>query len=265
MASASESRRLAVVTGASRGIGFELARLAAQDGYDIVAAAQDAETLEASAAMLREFDANVETVAGDLATLEGVDRLVEAVGDRKVDMLMANAGHGLGGAFLDREFTELRHVIDTNVTGTLYLLHRIGRMMRTQGHGRILITGSIAGTMPAPFHAVYHATKAFVDNFAAAFRNEVQDHGVTVTNLMPGATATHFFDRAELTDTKVAVSATDSAADVARTGYDALMNGEAEVVHGLMNKAQVKMAGVTPTSVLASQARKQNMPGGRQL
>jgi uncharacterized protein len=263
MASATQARRLAVVTGASSGIGFELARLAAEDGHDIIAAAQDAEQLESAAGMLRELGRNVETVVADLATTEGVDRLIEAIGARHVDILFANAGHGLGGAFLDREFDALRHVIDTNVTGTLDLLHRIGRMMRTRQHGRILITGSIAGAMPAPFHAVYHATKAFVDNFAAAFRNEVAEHGITVTNLMPGATATQFFDRAEMNDTKVAESATASAAEVARTGYEALMAGQDHVIHGLMNKAQVAMAGVAPTSVLASQARKQNEPGSR--
>ncbi len=263
MAMSHDGRRFAIVTGASSGIGFELARLAARDGYELLLAAENQEKLDKAAEMLRGFDGKVDTVAGDLATTDGVDALVDAARGRKIDILMANAGHGLGGAFLDREFADLRHVIDTNVTGTVYLLHRIGRMMRTQGNGRILITGSIAGVMPAPFHAVYHATKAFVDNFAAAFRNEMQEHGVSVTNLMPGATATQFFERAELTDTKVAEQATASAADVAKTGYDALMAGTGEVIHGLMNKAQVAMASVAPTQVIAGQARKQNMPGSR--
>ncbi len=263
MASASHGRRLAVVTGASSGIGYELARLAAEDGYDVIAAAEDKGELETSAARLREIGRSVETVAGDLSTTDGVDAVVDALQGRNVDLLMANAGHGLGGAFLDREFADLRHVIDTNRTGTVYLLHRIGRLMRTQGHGRILVTGSIAGTMPAPFHAVYHATKAFVDNFAAAFRNEMADHNVSVTNLMPGATATHFFDRAEMTDTKVAEQATVNAADVAKTGFDAMMAGTDSVVHGLANKAEVAMASVAPSSVIASEARKQNMPGSR--
>jgi len=260
---ASQARRLALVTGASSGIGFELARLASRDDYDLIIAAEEAEGLEKAAGLLRELGGGVTTVAGDLASIENVEALVQAADGRAIDVLMANAGHGLGGAFLDREFDALRHVIDTNITGTAYLLHRVGRMMRERGYGRILITGSIAGAMPAPFHAVYHATKAFVDNFAAAFRNEMEEHGVTVTNLMPGATATHFFERADMIDSKVAEQATASPADVAKTGYDALMAGTGEVVHGLMNKAQVAIANIAPSSVMASQARKLNMPGGR--
>ena len=116
---------------------------------------------------------------------------------------MANAGHGLGKGFLDQDFEEARHVIDTNITGTVYLIQRIGRDMRARGQGRILITGSIAGFMPGSFQAVYNGTKAFIDSFSFALRNELKDSGVTVTCLMPGATETEFFERADMLDTKV--------------------------------------------------------------
>lgn len=256
-----DSKSLAIVTGASRGIGYELAKLCAKDGHDLIIAAQRSPALEAAAAELREMGASVETIAADLAEVDEIDKLLELVRGRDISMLMANAGHGLGHAFLDQEFRDIRHLIDTNITGTVYLLHRVGRIMRTQGHGKILITGSIAGVAPAPFHAVYHASKAFVDNFSASLRNELADVGITVTCLMPGATDTDFFARADLLDTKMAQSAMADPADVAKTGYDALLRNDGEVVHGLLNKLQVATAHVTPNAVLAKQFREGYKPG----
>ncbi len=198
------NRLLAVVTGASSGIGLELAKLCAKNGYDLVIAAD--EPLAQSAESLRALGAQVEEVQTDLATLEGVDRLHAAVRGRTVDALLANAGHGLGRAFLDQDFAEIRHVIDTNITGTIYLVQKIGREMRARGAGKILITGSVAGFIPGTFHAVYNGTKAFIDSFSFAIRAELKDSGVTVTCLMPGATETEFFERADLTDTRIGQS-----------------------------------------------------------
>lgn len=254
-------KALAIVTGGSRGIGYELARLAVENGHDLIIAAQHGPTLEQAARTLRDAGAAVETIEADLARTEEVDRLVEAIGGRTVEVLCANAGHGLGGAFLDQEWDDIRHLIDTNVTGTLYLLHRVGGLMREQGFGRILITGSIAGTMPAPNHAAYHASKAFIDNFASAFRSELEDTGVTVTNLMPGATDTNFFRRAGLADAPIAEAATDDPADVARTGWNAMMDGVDHVTHGIKNKLQVAMASVAPSSLLARSNKSANAPG----
>ena len=155
------SRPLAVVTGASSGIGYELAKLCAQNGYDLVVAAD--EPIDAAAEAFRALGASVDTLETDLATLEGVDELYDVIGGRPVDALLANAGHGLGQAFLDQDFDEIQHVIDTNITGTVYLIHKVGRDMRERGSGRILITGSIAGFMPGAFQAVYNGTKAFID------------------------------------------------------------------------------------------------------
>src|SRR5204862_7209394 len=135
----------------------------------------------------RGLGADVTALEVDLATVEGVDRLLSAAAGRQVDALLANAGHGLGRAFLDQDFADVRHVIDTNVTGTVYLVQLAGRSMRSRGQGRILLTGSIAGFMPGTYHAVYNGTKAFVDSFPFALRAELKDSCVTVTCLMLGA------------------------------------------------------------------------------
>ncbi|MDB5487288.1 MAG: oxidoreductase [Reyranella sp.] len=254
------ARPLALVTGASSGIGLELARECARNGFDLLIAADDPALIEA-ARELEQFGGAVEAIEVDLSTTEGVDRLLAAAAKRPVDALLANAGHGLGKAFLDQEFDDLRHVIDTNVTGTLYLLHRIGREMRGRGHGRILITGSIAGFMPGTYQAVYNGSKAFIDMFAYALRAEVQQFGVTVTCLMPGATETEFFERADLMDTKIGQSKKDDPADVAKTGFKAMMDGESGVVSGWQNKLQAALARVMPETMLAQQHAKTAAPG----
>ena len=254
------SRQFAIVTGASTGIGYELAKLCAENGYDLLVAADDPAIHEA-AETFRALGASVDVVETDLATLEGVDELYETAAGRPVDALLANAGHGLGRAFLDQDFDDVRHVIDTNVTGTLYLIQRVGRVMRAAGSGRILITGSIAGFMPGTFHAVYNGTKAFIDSFSFALRNELKDSGVTVTCLMPGATETEFFERADLMDTKVGTDPKDDPADVAKDGFEAMQAGKADVVSGWKNKVQTTLANVTPNEMLAEQHRKMTEPG----
>lgn len=251
---------LSVVTGASSGIGYELAKLCAADGFDLVIAADRPDLVEAAQA-LEAMGARVEQLQVDLATTEGVDRLLDLIGDRPVDHLMLNAGHGLGHAFLDQTVADWRHVIDTNITGTLYLAHRLIPRMVERGQGRVLLTGSIAGLMPGAFQAVYNGSKAFVDSFGWALRNELKDTGVTVTILMPGATETNFFHRAGMDDTQVGQSKKDDPADVANTGYEAMMKGEGDVVHGMKNKVQAAMAAVTPDSQLAERHRKMAEPG----
>ena len=196
-----QTKRLAVITGASSGIGYELAKLCAENGFDLVIAADEPE-IKTAATTLRGMGRDVRTVETDLSTTEGVDELLACVAGRKVDVLCANAGHGLGRSFVEQDWNEVRHVIDTNVTGTVYLIQNVARTMRDRGEGRILVTGSIAGMMPGTFQAVYNGTKAFLDSFAYALRGELADTGVTVTCLMPGATETEFFERAGLMDTK---------------------------------------------------------------
>jgi short-subunit dehydrogenase len=253
-------RPLAVVTGASAGIGYELAKLCAQNGFDLVVAADQPKIVHA-AQDFRMLGADAEPVETDLATIEGVDRLYDAIGDRPVAALLANAGHGLGKAFLDQDFQDIRHVIDTNITGTIYLIQKVGRDMRARRAGRILITGSIAGFIPGAYQAVYNGTKAFIDSFSFAIRNELKETGVTVTCLMPGATETEFFERADMMDTKVGTMKKDDPADVAKTGFDAMMRGAGDVVAGWQNKLQTAIASVTPAGLLAEQHRRQAKPG----
>lgn len=252
-------RPLAVVTGASSGIGYELARLLADDGHDLVVAADTplAEAVET----FRSLGATVEAVQADLATEEGVHSLVAAVSGRPVDVLVANAGHGLGHGFLEQDFAEVRHLIDTNITGTLLLVHRLAPAMVERGRGRILFTGSIAGLMPGTFQAAYNGSKAFIDSFSFALRNELKDTGVTVTVLMPGPTDTEFFERAGLEDTMVGQGKKMDAAKVAEIGYKAMLRGDGDVVAGMGNKLQAAMAAVTPDSMLAEMHRKQAEPG----
>jgi short-subunit dehydrogenase len=254
------TKPLAIVTGASTGIGYELAKLCAQNGYDLLIAADQAAVHDA-AKDFQALGAAVESVEADLATLEGVDKLHSAVNGRPVGALLANAGHGLGHAFLDQDFTQVRHVIDTNITGTIYLIQKVGRDMRSRGEGRILITGSIAGFMPGTFQAVYNGTKAFIDSFSFALRNELKDAGVTVTCLMPGATETEFFERAGMMDTKVGQDTKDDPADVAKVGFEAMMRGDGDVVSGWKNKITTALASITPAGMLAEQHRKMAEPG----
>ena len=254
------NRPFAIVTGASAGIGLELATICAQEGFDLLVAA-DRPEIHTAADEFRNFGATVTVVEADLATIEGVDQLWSAAAGRPVDALLANAGHGLGHAFLDQDFNEARHVVDTNITGTIYLVQLVGRTMRSRGEGRILLTGSIAGFMPGTYHAVYNGTKAFIDSFSFALRAELKDSGVTVTCLMPGATETDFFERADLLDTKVGQSKKDDPADVARIGFDAMIRGDGDVVSGWKNKLQSAIANVTPAAVLAEQHRKMAEPG----
>jgi short-subunit dehydrogenase len=252
--------KYAIVTGASTGIGRELAILAAGDGYDLLLAADTAGLVDV-AELCRAAGAAVDTLEVDLATQDGVDQLYAATQGRAIDALFANAGHGLGGAFLDQEFDDLRHVIDTNITGTIYLIQQVARDMVDLGEGRILITGSIAGFMPGSFHAVYNGTKAFVDSFSYALREELTDTGVTVTCLMPGATDTEFFARADMLDTKVGTDEKDDPAIVAKAGYEAMHRGDADVVAGWMNKLTSAVANVTPAEMLAEQHRRMAEPG----
>jgi len=256
------AEKFAVITGASTGIGFELAHIAAEEGYDLLIVA-DEPLIEAAASDLRSKGVDVRSVEADLSTLEGVDRLLEAANGRRIDVLCANAGTGTGGPFLDQDVAVWRHAVDTNVTGTLYLLQTALRDMVRRNDGRILVTGSIAGYIPGAFNAVYNGTKAMIDNVTEAIRNEIKDaKGVTLTTLMPGATDTEFFARADMLDTDIGQDPSKAdPAKVARDGWDAMMAGKGHIVSGWKNKAQVAAAGVVPQSMLAEQHRKMAEPG----
>jgi len=257
------SGQLAVVTGASSGIGLELAKLFAQNGYDLVIVAED-EGIESAADQLRSLGPMVESVQADLATEDGVEELWERIEEmgRPVDAIAINAGVGVGGPFLETDLEEEINLINLNVTGAVHLAKHVVQHMAERGEGKILFTSSIAADMPAPFEAVYGASKAFLLSFSEALRNELKDTNITVTALQPGPTDTNFFDRAGMQDTKVGADKKDDPADVARDGFEALMAGKDHVVAGsFKNKVQSTMAQVTPDKVTAEMHRKLSEPG----
>jgi short-subunit dehydrogenase len=251
---------LVVITGASSGIGLELAKLAAKDGVELILAADtpfDEALTQVQAAGL----GRIETVQCDLATFEGIDALLAKIGDRPVSALLANAGHG-GGAvtFFDQDWEEAQHIIETNVTGTVRLIQIIGRRMRERDEGRILVTGSIAGHLPGSFQLIYNSTKSFIDFFCEGLRNELKDTGVAITCLLPGATDTEFFDRAHMENTKVGEAKKADPAKVAADGYAAMLADEDQTVSGFMNKMQVLFADILPDTFIAQLHRKQAEP-----
>ena len=241
---------LAVITGASTGIGLELSKLAAADGCELILVA-DTDLSQAEAAARDIGAASVRTVQVDLATREGIMATIQAIGDRPVAALIANAGTGQGGAFLDQPWSAIARTIDTNVTGTVALVHAIGRRMRDAGAGRILVTASIVSNMPGPFNLAYNSTKAFLDDFCVGLAEELKDSPVVVSCLLPGATDTPFFAKAGMEDTLVARGPKVDPARVARDGYRALLAGETKRVSGLVGTLEHLFADLLPDEMVA--------------
>jgi short-subunit dehydrogenase len=255
-------RPLALVTGASSGIGRELAREFAEHGFDLIIAAEDDDIQRVADELSN--GAQVQAVRVDLASGEGVEGLygkVKASG-RPLDAAALNAGIGAGGAFVDTDLNDELKLIDLNVRSTVHLAKYVVRDMVQRGEGRMLFTSSIASTMPGSFQAVYNASKSFVQSFALALRDELKDSGVTVTSLMPGPTDTEFFERADMLDTKVGAGDKDDPADVARDGFEALMNGDERVVSAsLSTKLQGRVSRLMPDSAKAAMHRRMAEPG----
>lgn len=250
---------LVLITGASSGIGLELARCAAADGCTLLLVA-DTDLGEAEAAARAAGAAAIETLQADLSTPQGIDAVMTQVGNRTVDVLMANAAVGTGGAFLDQQWDAIANTIETNITGTVSLVHRIGKAMVARDHGRILVTGSIVADMPGPFNLIYNSTKAFVVDFCVGLAEELKDSKVVITCLLPGATDTPFFERAGMEDAPVAQSKKADPATVAKDGYQALLDGDTKEVSGLMNKIQYFFADILPDEVVAKMHRKMAEP-----
>ena len=257
-----EMKQLALVTGASSGIGLELARQFATHDFDLVVTAEDAELAQA-AADLRTTGAVVHEVRADLRGADGVRQLwAEVTGlGRPLDAAALNAGVGKGGPFLETELEDEFDVIDLNVRSTVHLAKLVLRDMATRDRGRVLVTSSIASTMPGSFQAVYNGSKSFLQSFTEALQEELKDSGITLTSLMPGPTETEFFERADMLDTPVGSSKKDDAAQVAEQGFEALMKGERKLVAGsLMTKAQGLLSSVLPDALKAKAHRKMAEP-----
>ena len=258
------ARPLALVTGASSGIGRELAKQFAEHGFDLIVAAEDVE-LDDATEELRGMGAVVAPVSVDLTRRADVERLVAAVrgAGRPLDVAALNAGVGVGGPFIETDLEAELNLVALNCTSTLHLAKRIAQDMAARNEGRILFTSSIASQAPQPFQAVYGASKSFVQHLSLALREELSDRGVSVTALLPGPTDTEFFDRGDLTDTRRgATDKKDDPALVARQGFEGLMKGEASVFGGsLASKAMGRLSAVTPGNVATKMKRPMTEPG----
>ena len=258
------TRPLAVVTGASNGIGYELAKQFAQNGFDLLVTSTGPSINQAAQAFA-ELGAKVETVQADLATYDGVEKLYHKIKEthQPVDAIAINAGVGVGGDFTrETDLQDELNLINLNVVSSVHLAKRVLKDMVELNKGQILFTSSIAAIMPGPFEAVYAASKAFILSFSEALRNELKDTGITVTALMPGPTDTNFFHRAGMDDTKVGASKKDDPALVAKQGFEALMADKDRAIAGsLKTKIQGTVSQVLPDTVNAEQHRKLTEPG----
>lgn len=255
----------ALITGASSGIGYELAKQFGMHGYDLLIVSGSDAIFEAQEE-LEELGFQVEAIKANLASYAGVENLYNQVITlgRDVDVLVINAGVGVGGPFLETNLKEEINLINLNIVSVVHLAKRMITDMKERGKGRVLFTSSIASQMPSPFEAVYGASKAFVSSFAESLRNELKDSGISITILMPGATNTNFFHRAHMDDTKVGSKTkySNDPARVAEQGYEAVVSGKERVFsESFMTKLQGIALKVLPVKTKAQFHRKLSEPG----
>ncbi|AWH86572.1 oxidoreductase [Flavobacterium album] len=260
----SENKNFALITGATSGIGYELAKLFARDGYNLVIVARHADELESKVKEFRQQGVEVVAIAKDLFNRDEAFALCDEVSSRgiQVDVLVNNAGQGVYGLFKDTDVERELAIVDLNIASTIILTKHFVKEMIARNSGRILNLASIASTVPGPWQSVYHGTKAFVLSFTEGIRSELKDTDITITALLPGVTDTGFFAKADMLDSKAIQDEDDMAdpADVAKDGYEALMAGKDKVVSGFKNKMQVAMSNILPDPVLAEQTKKQQEP-----
>lgn len=254
-------QKTALITGGTSGIGKELAKLFAQDHYNLIIVARDQQELDSTAGELRQYGVQIQTMAKDLSNMDEAKTLCDEVNEQ-VDVLVNDAGQGVYGLFADNELERELDIVHLNICATVILTKHFLKEMVARGEGRILNLGSVAGKLPGPWQAVYHATKAFVLSFTTAVREEVKDSGVTLTALMPGATDTDFFNKAGMLDSKMLQDkeALADPANVAKDGYEALMAGDDRVISGFKNKMEVNMSNLMPDSNVAHTIYEQQKP-----
>ena len=258
-----ETNGLAVITGASSGIGLEIARQLGTYGFRLLVVAED-DGIGPAARAMRGEGAETTPLQADLTTAEGVEDVAAKVQDEGEApfALVLNAGVGVGGAFISTSLEDEIDMIRLNCISVVHLAKRLLPDMVRAGRGRVLITSSVEAELPGAFSAVYGATKAFLFSFGHAIRNELKDTGVTVTVLQPGATDTAFFERAGMLDTKVGASESKAdPADVATEAVEAMLEGKDHIVPGWRNKLQMAMAQVAPEQLKAEMVRRQSEPG----
>jgi uncharacterized protein len=258
------NNKCALITGATSGIGYELAKLFAESKYDLIIVARKQSELDATAAELKQqYGINVTTIAKDLFSADAAFALCDEITETnvQVDVLVNDAGQGYFGEFVETDIYRELDIIQLNIASLVILTKHFLKEMVARGDGKILNLSSIASKIPGPFQSVYHGTKAFVQSFTEAIRAEVKDQGITITALLPGATDTDFFNKADMQESKMVQDGKlDDAAKVAKDGFDALMSGDDKVISGLKNKMQVAMTNVTPDSMAAKQMYEQQKP-----
>lgn len=255
-------QKTALITGGTSGIGYELAKLFAQNKYNLIIVARNQDELDTKAQEFKmNYGINIQTIAKDLSDMEQAKALCKEI-TTPIDVLVNDAGQGVYGLFKDNDIERELDIIHLNICATAILTKHFVQQMAARGDGKILNLGSVAGKLPGPWQAVYHATKAFVLSFTTAIREELKDSGVTLTALMPGATDTDFFNKAGMQDSKVVQdkSKLDDPATVAKDGYEALMAGEDRVISGFKNKLEVNMANLMPDSNVAHTMYEQQQP-----
>jgi short-subunit dehydrogenase len=260
--------KYALITGGTSGIGLELAKLFAKDQYNLIIIARDQTELETTSNELKQSGVQVMTIAKDLFQPNAAEEVYNEVILKgiDIDVLVNNAGHGLYGEFIHTDLKMEIDIIHLNIISLITLSKFFVRDMVKRGSGKILNTSSIASKSPGPWQSVYHGTKAFVQSFTEALRYEVKEKGVSVTALLPGATDTDFFNKADMLDSKL-LQDPDNLADpaqVAKDGYEALMAGKDMVVSGFKNKIQVMMNNITPDEMSAASLAKQQEPVGHE-
>jgi len=259
-----ETKKYALITGATSGIGLELAKLFAKDDYNLVIVSRDEQGLFKTSNLLKELGTiEVVPIAKDLFKKKAAAELYNEVKEKgiTIDILVNDAGQGQYGQFVDNDLERELDIIQLNVCSVVSLTKFYLKEMVARGNGKILNVTSVAGKIPGPLQAVYHGTKAFAHSFTEAIREEVKDTGVTITSLLPGATKTDFFNKADMLNAKNVVEGKlADPADVAADGYKALMNGDDMVISGFQNKVQVAMSNVIPDSMVAKKVHKQQEP-----
>lgn len=256
------SQKYALITGATSGIGYELAKLFAKDKYHLVLVARDEAELQQTGAELQANGIQVHTISKDLFRREGAQEIYNEVKSRgiHIDVLVNDAGQGYYGKFQDTDLNKEIDIIELNVISSVTLTKLFLKDMLAKNEGKILNVGSLAGEAPGPYQSVYHGTKAFINSWTAAIRNELKESNITVTALLPGATDTDFFNKADMQDSKILDSKLSKPEDVAKDGYEALMSGDDKIISGLKNKMQAALANVLPDSMASATMGKQQEP-----
>jgi len=257
------NKKYALITGATSGIGYELAKLFAKDQYNLVIVARNTEELEKASNEFKQSGVEVITISKDLSNVEAPLEVYNEIKSKgiQIDVLVNDAGQGQYGLFSETDIERELEIIRLNIGATIALTKPFLKEMIARKDGKILNLSSIAGKTPGPYQAVYHGTKAFVQSFTEAIRSENKDNGVTITALLPGATDTDFFNKADMNDSKIVQDGgMSSAADVAKDGYDALMSGDDMVISGFRNKAMIGLNNLTPDHLVADMMKSQQEP-----